>query len=410
VAWKSMVYKLLNIRVLKILPLYPPPKGELKKACFFYPLHEQFNRSIQNSTSPCKLIGLTIPPLEGGQGEDSRLSVYTKILASLAIVFTLNMLHAQFPPPAGQPGTTAIHKDSSAIIAWATGIEVTRGYINISDPAQIHEGSNYASFGLPENALGPASGNSVDVVSLGDGGIATLTFARPVKNGPGPDFCVFENAFSDTYLELAFVEVSSDGFRFVRFPAISLTQTDEQIGGFGSLDATKIHNLAGKYRQGYGTPFDLEDLIDSTDIDLDNITHIRIIDVVGSINPSYGTTDSQGNFINDLFPTPFYSGGFDLDAVGVIHEQQEVGLSVEKYLHLEVYPNPSSGAFYIKGIESSEIMAIDMHDISGQKCAFNFNSAHGQISLVNETPSGIYFISITTTSGTVVKRLFRQNY
>jgi hypothetical protein len=393
---KSKVFKGLNTGVLKILPLCPPPKGELKKACFFYPLHEQFNRSPQNSTAPCKLIGLTIPPLEGAQGEDSRFSVYTKILASLAITFTLNVLHAQFPPPAGQPGTTAIHKDSSAINAWATGIEVSRGLINISDPAQTHEGSNYASFGVPENALGPASGNSVDVVSLGDGGIATLTFARPIKNGPGPDFCVFENAFSDTYLELAFVEVSSDGVRFVRFPAISLTQTDEQIGGFGSLDATKIHNLAGKYRQGYGTPFDLEDLIDSTDIDLNNITHVRIIDVVGSINPSYGTQDSQGNFINDLFPTPFYSGGFDLDAVGVIHEQIEVGLSAEDELVVMVYPNPSSGEFYLKGIQDFDKVSIEIHNISGQTCEFNFNPANGQFFFRNEEPNGVYFMKISS--------------
>jgi hypothetical protein len=226
VAWKSMVYKSLNIWVLKILPLLSPSKGGIKKSMIFFgeqPTTEYGERSL---ISKICFVGALFP-LWRGQGEDSRFSVYTKILASLAIAFTLNVSHAQFPPPAGQPGTTAIHKDSSAIRAWATGIEVTRGYINISDPTQTHEGSNYASFGVPENALGPATGNSVDVVSLGDGGVATLTFARPIKNGSGPDFCVFENAFSDTYLELAFVEVSSDGVRFVRFPAISLTQTDE---------------------------------------------------------------------------------------------------------------------------------------------------------------------------------------
>jgi hypothetical protein len=174
---------------------------------------------------------------------------------------SLIALHSagQFAPPAGQPGTTAIHKDSSAIVAWASGIEVVRGLINISNPSAEHEGSNYASFGEPSNALGQASGTSEQCVSFGDGGIATLTFAHPIQNGEGPDFCVFENGFTDTYLELAFVEVSSDGEHFVRFPSVSLTQTTTQIDGFGSLDATKIHNLAGKYRQGYGTPFDLQE-------------------------------------------------------------------------------------------------------------------------------------------------------
>jgi hypothetical protein len=337
-----------------------------------------------------------------------RKLTFRKILF-LGTLFLVNSLHAQFPPPAGQPGTTAIHKDSSAITAWATGIEVTRGYINISDPSQTHEGSNYASFGVPENALGPAVGSSENVVSLGDGGVATLTFNKPIKNGPGPDFCIFENAFSDTYLELAFVEVSSDGIRFVRFPAISLTQTDEQINAFGALDATKIHNFAGKYRQGYGTPFDLEDLIDSTDIDLNYITHVRIIDVVGSINPAYGTIDSQGNLINDLFPTPFFSGGFDLDAVGVIHEQNELGLNTQDELVIAVYPNPSSGSFYLNGIRPEDILFIDISNISGQKCEFNFNPVNGQISFMNNEPSGIYFMKISSMSTVKWVQLIRTN-
>lgn len=400
-----------NIWVLKILPLYPPQAawGKLKKASFFYPLHEQFNRSPQISTAPYKPSGLTIPSPrylgKGAQGEDSRFLIYTKVLATLVITFTLNVLHAQFPPPAGQPGTTAIHKDSSAIIAWATGIEVSRGLINISDPLQTHEGSNYASFGVPENALGAAEGTSENVISLGDGGLATLTFTKPIKNGPGPDFCIFENSFSDTYLELAFVEVSSDGIRFVRFPAISLTQTDEQINGFGALDATKIHNLAGKYRQGYGTPFDLEDLIDSTDIDLNNITHVRIIDVVGSINPSYGTTDTQGNFINDLFPTPFFSGGFDLDAVGVIHEQNEVNLIENEAFTIDIYPNPATNFFYLHCSSEVQKSQIRIVDVYGKVIDFQFDHDLNQVEFNASTQSGFYLIMIQTEHGLVMKRI-----
>jgi hypothetical protein len=323
----------------------------------------------------------------------------------LCVLFITFNASAQFPPPAGQPGTTAIHKDSSAIIAWASGIEVSRGLINISDPSQTHEGSNYASFGIPENALGLAVGSSEDVVSLGDGGVATLTFNKPIKNGPGPDFCIFENSFSDTYLELAFVEVSSDGIRFVRFPAISLTQTDEQINGFGALDATKIHNLAGKYRQGYGTPFDLEDLIDSTDIDLNNITHVRIIDVVGSIDPAYGSTDSQGNFINDLFPTSFFSGGFDLDAVGVIHEQNEVNLIENEFFTIEIYPNPATNFFYLHCSSEVQKSQIRIVDVYGKVIDFQFNRDLYQVVFNSSTQSGFYLIMIQTEHGLVMKRI-----
>ena len=54
---------------------------------------------------------------------------------------------------------------------------------------------------------------------LGDDGSLVLTFPAPIADGAGPDFAVFENAFSTEFLELAFVEVSSDGTNFTRFPA-----------------------------------------------------------------------------------------------------------------------------------------------------------------------------------------------
>jgi hypothetical protein len=155
---------------------------------------------------------------------------------------------------------------------------------------------------------------------LGDGGCATLYFNEPVTDGPGPDFAVFENAFTDSFLELAFVEVSSDGINFFRFGAVSLTRTDEQVGPYGSLDARNINNLAGKYRSGYGTPFDLEELDEPAGLDIAAIHWIRIVDVIGILDEKAGSIDAQGNMINDPWPTPFASGGFDLDAAGVISD------------------------------------------------------------------------------------------
>jgi hypothetical protein len=320
---------------------------------------------------------------------------------------SLIALHSagQFAPPAGQPGTTAIHKDSSAIVAWASGIEVVRGLINISNPSAEHEGSNYASFGEPSNALGQASGTSEQCVSFGDGGIATLTFAHPIQNGEGPDFCVFENGFTDTYLELAFVEVSSDGEHFVRFPSVSLTQTTTQIDGFGSLDATKIHNLAGKYRQGYGTPFDLQDLADSTGIDLEHITHVRIVDVVGSIDPAYARYDSQGNAINDLFPTPFNSGGFDLDAVGVIHQKQELSLSSYSSNPIQVYPNPFSEQLTM--ITNQEVYEVIVHDLSGKIAVHERTGFNGKRTMHLPVDSGVFLLTVVGEWGTWTTRIIK---
>ena len=245
-------------------------------------------------------------------------NVFVSMIFNLSFVIS-TFSQGVFPPAAGKPGSTAIHTDSSIIKSWATGIELYRGWVNITDTTIKYNGSTKATFGYPAIALGKAQESSFDVVSLGDGGMATLTFDRPIINGPGPDFVVFENGFSDTFLELAFVDVSSDGERFVRFPAVSLTQTTTQVGGFGALDPTNIHNLAGKYRQGYGTPFDLEDIKDSIGIDVNNIRFVRVIDVVGNIDDAYATYDAKGNKVNDPWPTPFHSCGFDLDAIGVIN-------------------------------------------------------------------------------------------
>ena len=224
--------------------------------------------------------------------------------------------HGPFCGAVGTEGCDAIKADSSAFVAWATGITVVRGPRDISNP-----NSQPATTGVDSNALGmPTLSNTSDVVCLGDGGMATLTFARPIRNGEGPDFAVFENSFGDSFLELAFVEVSSDGERFVRFPATSLTPTDVQTDTYGSTDPTMINNLAGKYRIGYGTPFDLEELRDSTGIDIDSIVYVRVIDVVGSVDSQYATYDAFGHMVNDPWPTPFPAGGFDLTGVGVIHE------------------------------------------------------------------------------------------
>ncbi|MEM9418368.1 MAG: PEP-CTERM sorting domain-containing protein [Planctomycetota bacterium] len=221
-----------------------------------------------------------------------------------------------FAPAAEQSGSTAVANTSSDIVAWATGVaDLTRGPADIQSPMD-----GDVTFGTADEALGAAEGTSTAVVSLGDGGSITLTFDQAITNGAGADFAVFENGFSDTFLELAFVEVSSNGTDFFRFDAISETQTSTQVGGFGALDPTNLYNLAGKYRQAFGTPFDLEELVGvSASLDTDAITHVRLVDVIGSIDPNFGTTDSLGNLVNDPYSTPFSSGGFDLDGVGVIN-------------------------------------------------------------------------------------------
>ena len=191
--------------------------------------------------------------------------------------------------------------------------------------------SQATTFADASLALGPVTGDDFDVVSLGDlsptqitahaqPGSITVTLAKPIRNLSGADFVIFENGYLATYYqggagiggifgELAYVEVSDDGVTFKRFPAASLTAA--AVGSYGTLDPTNIHNLAGKHLnsggESWGTPFDLDQ------VGMQQITHIRIVDVPGS----GAFLDAAGHAIFDAWLT-WGSAGFDLEAVGSI--------------------------------------------------------------------------------------------
>jgi len=197
--------------------------------------------------------------------------------------------------------------DDPRIVAWASTVTaVSWGRDNDADAE------------VAARALGPATGDTYDTASLGNGGRLTVGFDAPIVDGDGPDFVIFENGFSDQFLELAFVEVSTDGHTFVRFPTQALGMTP--VSGYGTLDAGTVSGVAGRYRAGVGTTFDLALLRFDPDVragrvDLDRITRVRVVDIVGD----GATSDSFGAPIYD--PTPTYgTAGFDLEAVGVIND------------------------------------------------------------------------------------------
>ncbi len=320
-----------------------------------------------------------------------------KIVLTIFVLIQIKSF-AQFPPAAGQIGSTAINKDSSIFIDWAVTCNISRGYINISDTVfedPDHLGTNRASYGNPINALGKADNN---VVSLGDRGVAILTFTKPIVNGAGYDFAVFENAFDDNFLELAFVEVSSDGINYVRFPSQSLTQFNSQIPAFGNINPTAIHNLAGKYRLFYGTPFDLSDIQDSVGVNINNITHIKIIDVVGSIDIPFCSYDSFGRIINDPFPTPYWTSGFDLDAVGVINNTTNNSTDdVHKSLYFSIYPNPADRFIRLK-LNNNDNVKVEIIDLNG-KIILSQYADNNTIIDVEKLSRGIYYILINDKKG-----------
>lgn len=215
----------------------------------------------------------------------------------------------------------------------------------------------------PNKALGPATGDNFDIVSLGDlnqaqidqgisPGQIILSFSQPIRDSNGYDFAIFENgliSFQSTpagsvkgqmFAELGYVEVSSNGVDFARFPSVSLTAGP--VGMYGTIEISNVYNLAGKHPNAdgicMGTPFDLNEIANDPNVilglvDINDINYVRIVDIPGSgdfddnagkhIDPNtWPFWDYYSNYhpIYDAWVT-FGSGGVDLEAIGVLEEQ-----------------------------------------------------------------------------------------
>ena len=320
---------------------------------------------------------------------------YFIILVLLVSTFSAG---AQYAPQQGLGGSTAISAASSLFTEWASGCTIHRGYLYIDSPAL-----GYASSGDSTLAIGQAD---YSVVSLGDSGVADLTFPAVIYNGPGPDFAVFENAFinpandSQAFIELAFVEVSSDGINYFRFPAQSLTQTNVQVPGSGVyMYANNINNLAGKYRGGYGTPFDLDELTGIIGLDVNSITHVRVVDVVGAIG-NHSSHDSSGRVINDPYPTNFPTGGFDLDAVGVINHIGNAGVNyLADNVTVSLFPNPVIDVFNVDVKGNVQGMSAVLMATTG-KVLQQFSPLQDKNQIdITCYPAGMYYFVVQDVNG-----------
>jgi hypothetical protein len=240
----------------------------------------------------------------------------------------------------------AIPSASSRFVEWANAIDASRTYFAPRGSTSI------SSTGY--NCLG-----DLDATQIANGdspGYLTVTFPHGICNRDGADFAVFENGFAygspnGLFMELAYVEVSSNGADFIRFPSIYTNTAPVQgSGSFAGFDTTNIYNLAGKHAEGYGTPFDLTDLISEPGVvggavDLNNIQYVKLVDIPG--NGSF--FDSQDHPILDNWLTTG-SGGFDFrlpagKGVGVVHAVPEpsslamlgltavAGLFIRRYCH-----------------------------------------------------------------------------
>lgn len=250
---------------------------------------------------------VTLPTAAGPYERTAFARVNDPSCASAPLFSFTYRVHEHYPSAAGEADTEAVAMDDARIVGWATGWVDPIAYGSDLDDV----------WKTPERAVGPAEGTTGEVVSLGRGGSIVMTFDPPIADGPGMDLAVFENGFIDTFLELAYVEVSSNGTDFIRFDSAYLGSG--AVGGFSGHEAHEIGSLAGKYRHGYGTPFDLSVFANRPEVragvvDLSAIRYVRVVDIVGDGS----ALDSFGHAIFDPYPT-VGSAGFDLDAIAALN-------------------------------------------------------------------------------------------
>lgn len=202
---------------------------------------------------------------------------------------------------------------------------------------EFNQGSGSGVFSQDNILGGPQggglNGGSLDVLTLGTGGDVTLGFDVTITDGPGADFTVYENGFAfsgGVFAETAFVEVSTDGTTFARFPAYYYGDPGP-VPAFGALPFATFEGLTGGLPGianvvtntvdpfdpvvSGGEAFDLADLADvpevvSGAVDVANIHYVRLVDMVGGT-----VADPNGNLIWDNGGA---TGNADIDGVAVI--------------------------------------------------------------------------------------------
>ena len=315
-------------------------------------------------------------------------------LLSIVVLISANCF-AQFAPQAGLAGSNAIYKLSNDFIAWGDSCTITRGWVNITDTTlgKISNGVEADAKYMADNS----------VISLGDGGEAIYYFSNPIVNGTGFDFAIFENGFRNpldsnlAYIELATVEVSEDGITYYNFAPECNFDSSIQIAGTGEyMDCRKINNLAGKYVSTYGTPFELDELSMQFGLDVNNIHFVKINDVIGTINDSLCNRDFWGNKINDPYPTDFQTGGFDLDAIGIIHQKYPTGMNETNITSTIIFPNPTSNSIRIT--TSNTIAIATIYSFDGKIAQRNTCLKNNLIEL-EQLSKGNYYLQLQFENG-----------
>lgn len=294
--------------------------------------------------SACPAMAGSYTSYNGGAGIDTPVPVSSITKWATTI--------ADYSPAPGLGPSVRNSAATSGVFSLGDLYSATSPPVVGTEPNAFHAGSGTGNF----HPYGGDVNDTTDTygfIGIDAPGSVTFFYETGIYNGAGADLAVRENGFSSGpapgfFAELAFVEVSSNGIDFARFPSISLNTTRVSTAGtFQMYDMTNVYNLAGKHGSSFATPFDLEDLATNSlvvggTVNLANIRYVRLVDVVGNPDTSgaAGALDSLGNRILDNWTT-YDSGGFDISIVGGL--PQAVGV-------LNAVPEPSVAVLFCSAI------------------------------------------------------------
>lgn len=199
-------------------------------------------------------------------------------------------------------------------------------------------------FGLPDSSARYelAAVSPDQICSLGFGGEIVLGFkGRILRDLPGSDFTVFENAFyapdfHKIFIEPGIVSVSKDGITYIDFPYNPLTF----VGCAGLVPINGDKNPKNPLESG-GDSFDL------ADIGMDSVRYIKITDIASLLlNRKHPLYDAVAT-------------GFDLDAIVGLHLEETEPISIavgEKSIRIKT---ETESKYVIYSIDGRKITSID---------------------------------------------------
>ncbi|MFT5778223.1 MAG: hypothetical protein ACI837_001179, partial [Crocinitomicaceae bacterium] len=114
--------------------------------------------------------------------------------------------------------------------------------------------------------------------------------------------------------------------------------------------------------------------------------------------------DQFGQAVNDPFPTPYPSSGFDLEAIGVIHQEPAGQSILEPTISVKIYPNPAVKGDHLHILTKSSVATISLYRIDGSLIE-SWNESHH---ILSELASGVYVLKVisgqySTTSKVIVR-------